>query len=178
LTFTNSNSIDGSKDTKPVTVTPPGETPPTPVNPPTPGNPVKTVSHEKGAEQTSSLRLGLASEAFRFDIKSVVPQDMTKEKRQHITSITIKDTLDTNLSVTNVALKITGQANVISNFIDEDYQEAKKALDEAKAKLEEITKATGAASQEQVTQAKAKVASLETQVKAVQSKLAELKVPD
>ncbi|RLV11940.1 hypothetical protein DIX76_08415 [Streptococcus iniae] len=178
LAFTNSNGIDGSKDTVPVTVTPPGETPPTPVNPPTPGKPVKTVSGVDGDNPTYSLRLGLASDAFRFDIKSVVPQDMTKEKRQNITSITIKDRLDNNLKVTSVALKITGQADAISNFIDEDYQEAKKALDEAKAKLEEITKATGTASQEQVTQAKAKVASLETQVKAVQSKLAELKVPD
>ncbi|MCM0723095.1 isopeptide-forming domain-containing fimbrial protein [Streptococcus iniae] len=178
LAFTNSNGIDGSKDTVPVTVTPPGETPPTPVNPPTPGKPVKTVSGVDGDNPTYSLRLGLASDAFRFDIKSVVPQDMTKEKRQNITSITIKDRLDNNLKVTSVALKITGQADAISNFIDEDYQEAKKALDEAKAKLEEITKATGTVSQEQVTQAKAKVASLETQVKAVQSKLAELKVPD
>ncbi|XCY70891.1 hypothetical protein ABG808_05200 [Streptococcus iniae] len=68
---------------------------------------MKTVSGVDGDNPTYSLRLGLASDAFRFDIKSVVPQDMTKEKRQNITSITIKDRLDNNLKVTSVALKIT-----------------------------------------------------------------------
>lgn len=178
LAFTNSNGIDGSKDTVPVTVTPPGETPPTPVNPPTPGKPVKTVSGVDGKEQTDSLRLGLASDAFRFDIKSVVPQDMTKEKRQNITSITIKDRLDNNLKVTSVALKITGQADAISNFIDEDYQEAKKALDEAKAKLEAINKQTDDSSQSKVDEANAKVTELETQVATAKAKLAALQVPE
>ncbi|WP_202852067.1 hypothetical protein, partial [Streptococcus suis] len=77
LDFTDSNGVKKRKETTPVTVTPPTpDTPPTPpVNPPQPGTPVKTVSRVAGLEQTDYLALLLATENFRFDIKSVVPMD-------------------------------------------------------------------------------------------------------
>ncbi|MGT2715329.1 isopeptide-forming domain-containing fimbrial protein [Streptococcus respiraculi] len=154
LDFVNSNGIDGKKQTKPVTVTPPpsSETPP----PPTPGDPYKTVSRVEGAEQTSRLALGQATDLFRFDIVTTVPEDKADQKTE-LTSLMITDTLDSLLKVDAVALKIDQpKFTQIKQSVQEQLDEVNKKLDqlngqannvgtvdaarEAKEKVQDLTK--------------------------------------
>ena len=76
LDFVDSNGVKKNKETNPVTVTPP-TTPNTPKEP-TPDAPRKTVSLVDGLEQAEYLRLPEASQAFRFDIKSLFQKTKLK----------------------------------------------------------------------------------------------------
>ncbi|HEM5936697.1 TPA: isopeptide-forming domain-containing fimbrial protein [Streptococcus suis] len=179
LDFTDSNGVKKRKETTPVTVTPPTpDTPPTPpVNPPQPGTPVKTVSRVAGLEQTDYLALLLATENFRFDIKSVVPMDEADDKRLNLTSLTITDQMDNLFTVSpdKVAVKVTNAPTANANYIDEDVEKAQAALDVEVAKLEEIKQSaqtdTSAAT---LTEAQNLLATLEAEWTAAEAKLAEL----
>ncbi len=179
LDFTDSNGVKKRKETTPVTVTPPTpDTPPTPpVNPPQPGTPVKTVSRVAGLEQTDYLALLLATENFRFDIKSVVPMDEADDKRLNLTSLTITDQMDNLFTVSpdKVAVKVTNAPTANANYIDEDVEKAQAALDVEVAKLEEIKQSaqtdTSAAA---LTEAQNLLATLEAEWTAAEAKLAEL----
>ncbi|WP_174854738.1 isopeptide-forming domain-containing fimbrial protein [Streptococcus suis] len=179
LDFTDSNGVKKRKETTPVTVTPPTpDTPPTPpVNPPQPGTPVKTVSRVAGLEQTDYLALLLATENFRFDIKSVVPMDEADDKRLNLTSLTITDQMDNLFTVSpdKVAVKVTNAPTANANYIDEDVEKAQVALDVEVAKLEEIKQSaqtdTSAAA---LTEAQNLLATLEAEWTAAEAKLAEL----
>ncbi|NQP10236.1 isopeptide-forming domain-containing fimbrial protein [Streptococcus suis] len=179
LDFTDSNGVKKRKETPPVTVTPPTpDTPPTPpVNPPQPGTPVKTVSRVAGLEQTDYLALLLATENFRFDIKSVVPMDEADDKRLNLTSLTITDQMDNLFTVSpdKVAVKVTNAPTANANYIDEDVEKAQAALDVEVAKLEEIKQSaqtdTSAAA---LTEAQNLLATLEAEWTAAEAKLAEL----
>ncbi|MGM5700441.1 isopeptide-forming domain-containing fimbrial protein [Streptococcus suis] len=179
LDFTDSNGVKKRKETTPVTVTPPTpDTPPTPpVSPPQPGTPVKTVSRVAGLEQTDYLALLLATENFRFDIKSVVPMDEADDKRLNLTSLTITDQMDNLFTVSpdKVAVKVTNAPTANANYIDEDVEKAQAALDVEVAKLEEIKQSaqtdTSAAA---LTEAQNLLATLEAEWTAAEAKLAEL----
>ncbi|MEG3252591.1 isopeptide-forming domain-containing fimbrial protein [Streptococcus suis] len=179
LDFTDSNGVKKRKETTPVTVTPPTpDTPPTPpVNPPQPGTPVKTVSRVAGLEQTDYLALLLATENFRFDIKSVVPMDEADDKRLNLTSLAITDQMDNLFTVSpdKVAVKVTNAPTANANYIDEDVEKAQAALDVEVAKLEEIKQSaqtdTSAAA---LTEAQNLLATLEAEWTAAEAKLAEL----
>ena len=180
LDFTDSNSVKKHKDTVPVTVTPPTPNPPTPPTPeePTPEAPKKTVSGVDGKEQALSKLLAQATDAFRFDIHSVIPADQTDDKRMNLTSLTVTDNLDALFTVKKeqVAVKVTGTPAATANFIDEDVEKAQAALDAEKAKLDEINaSSTAAAAKDKVTEAQATVADLEAQLTQAKAKLAELK---
>lgn len=173
LDFTDSNGVKKNKETEPVTVTPPGETPPTPVPPkePTPDEPRKTVSLVDGLEQAEYLKLPKASQNFRFDIKSVVPEDQSEDNRAKLSSITITDTLDSLLTVKkdNVFVKITGDAPADANYIDED-------VEKAEAKLKEIEgSANGAEVAAKLEEAKKAVADFEAKLEADKAALTVLK---
>lgn len=180
LDFTDSNSVKKHKDTVPVTVTPPTPNPPTPPTPeePTPEAPKKTVSGVDGKEQALSKLLAQATDAFRFDIHSVIPADQADDKRMNLTSLTVTDNLDALFTVKKeqVAVKVTGTPAATANFIDEDVEKAQAALDAEKAKLDEINaSSTAAAAKDKVTEAQATVADLEAQLTQAKAKLAELK---
>ncbi|MGV3294991.1 isopeptide-forming domain-containing fimbrial protein, partial [Streptococcus pluranimalium] len=181
LEFANASGIKKRKETKPVTVTPPTPpTPPTP-EPPKPGEPVKTVSNVEGAEQALSLKLAQATDAFRFDVKSVVPIDNSIDNRTILTSLTLMDTLDDNLKVSRVGVKVIDTPSITTpatdfNFIDEDVEVAKQELDEARQKLEALQKDTSTESQEKVAAAEAKVTELQQQLSEAQAVLEQLKV--
>ncbi|WP_170241382.1 isopeptide-forming domain-containing fimbrial protein [Streptococcus suis] len=179
LDFTDSNGVKKRKETPPVTVTPPTpDTPPTPpVNPPQPGTPVKTVSRVDGLEQTDYLALLLATENFRFDIKSVVPMDEADDKRLNLTSLTITDQMDNLFTVSpdKVAVKVTNAPTANANYIDEDVEKAQAALDVEVAKLEEIKQSAQTdASAVALTEAQNLLATLEAEWTAAEAKLAEL----
>ncbi|WP_049618369.1 LPXTG cell wall anchor domain-containing protein [Streptococcus sp. X13SY08] len=104
--------------------------------------------------------------------------DEADDKRQNLTSITITDNLDNLFAVKKdqVAVKVIDAPQENANFIDEDVEKSQAALDDEKAKLEEIkqsgqTEAATAA----LAKAQATVAALETQLAEAQAKLTELK---
>ncbi|MBY5035020.1 isopeptide-forming domain-containing fimbrial protein, partial [Streptococcus gallolyticus] len=182
LDFTDSNGVKKHKDTVPVTVTPPTPNTPNPPTPqePTPDAPVKTVSGVDGKEQALSKLLAKSTDAFRFDIKSVVPADQADDKRINLTSLTVTDTLDALFTVKKeqVAVKVSGTPAATANYIDEDVEKAQAALDAETAKLEEIkTSSNAAAAKDKVTEAQATVTELEAALAQAQAKLAELKAP-
>lgn len=137
LNFKDSSGKDGNKPTPPVTVTPPTPVEPPKPEEPKPGEPVKTVSRVEGLEQASELRLKKAAEAFRFDIKTLVPTDEAEDKRINLTALTVTDTLDSLFTVTKegIAVKVTGTPEAGANYVDEDVVKAQALLDEEKAKL-------------------------------------------
>ena len=179
LDFVDSNGVKKNKETNPVTVTPP--TPPTPPNTPkepTPDAPRKTVSLVDGLEQAEYLRLPEASQAFRFDIKSVVPKDQAEDNRLDLSSITITDTLDPLFTVKkeNVFVKITGNATAEANFIDEDVAKAAADLKDAEDKLKELKASSNKETAlTELEAAKKTVADLEAKLEADNKVLAELK---
>ncbi|MFU2195115.1 isopeptide-forming domain-containing fimbrial protein, partial [Streptococcus pluranimalium] len=179
LDFVDSNGVKKNKETNPVTVTPP--TPPTPPNTPkepTPDAPRKTVSLVDGLEQAEYLRLPEASQAFRFDIKSVVPKDQAEDNRLDLSSITITDTLDPLFTVKkeNVFVKITGNAPAEANFIDEDVAKAAADLKDAEDKLKELKASSNKETAlTELEAAKKTVADLEAKLEADNKVLAELK---
>ncbi|WP_175282150.1 isopeptide-forming domain-containing fimbrial protein [Streptococcus parauberis] len=180
--FINSNGKEGSKETKPVTVTPP--TPETPEVPeePTPETPVKSVGHDD-TDQSKELKLKLADEKFRFDVKAVVPTDKDEKNRIDLTHFNMSDTLDPNLMVARVAVEITTTKTTIPeanfNYIDEDLEKATQELKDAQAKLDEISKAaTSTDTQKSVEDAQAKVTDLEDKLAEAEAKLAELKTTE
>ncbi|NQG76972.1 isopeptide-forming domain-containing fimbrial protein [Streptococcus suis] len=179
LDFTDSNGVKKRKETTPVTVTPPTpDTPPTPpVKPPQPGTPVKTVSRVAGLEQTDYLALLLATENFRFDIKSVVPMDEADDKRLNLTSLAITDQMDNFFTVSpdKVAVKVTNAPTANANYIDEDVEKAQAALDVEVAKLEAIKQSAQTdTSTAALTEAQNLLATLEVEWTAAEAKLAEL----
>ncbi|PNY20394.1 isopeptide-forming domain-containing fimbrial protein [Streptococcus parauberis] len=180
--FINSNGKEGSKETKPVTVTPP--TPETPEVPeePTPETPVKSIGHDD-TDQSKELKLKLADEKFRFDVKAVVPTDKDEKNRIDLTHFNMSDTLDPNLMVARVAVEITTTKTTIPeanfNYIDEDLEKATQELKDAQAKLDEISKAaTSTDTQKSVEDAQAKVTDLEDKLAEAEAKLAELKTTE
>ncbi|MGT2950100.1 isopeptide-forming domain-containing fimbrial protein [Streptococcus cuniculi] len=163
LDFVNSNGIDGQKQTKPVTVTPP-PSPDTP-QPPTPGDPYKTVSRVEGAEQTSRLALGQATDLFRFDIVTTVPEDKADQKTE-LTSLMITDTLDSLLKVDAVALKIDQPK------FTQIRQSVQEQLDEVNKKLDQLNgKATNVGTVDAVREAKEKVQDLTKQLEVAKANL-------
>ncbi|MFC5630309.1 isopeptide-forming domain-containing fimbrial protein, partial [Streptococcus caledonicus] len=181
VAFRDSNGKDGHKPTKPVTVTPPTPVEPPKPEEPTPGEPVKTVSRVEGLEQAALLRLLDRTEAFRFDIKSVVPSDEAEDKRIQLTSFTLTDLLDPLFVVKHegIAVKVTEVPAPTANFVDEDVEKSQVALEQAKAKLEELRASLDqTAIKAELESAQEKVAQLESKLIQAKATLEELKLKD